>query len=300
MTSFDIGASESNAHRTNPDINTGTAYTEAQWYGRALERLTGIIAFGLPLVLLLFWSINDTCPIDSISHSYFRPGAGDIFLISLAIVGTVLLAYRGENAWEKTVARVGGIAAFGVAVFPTGGRGCQGSEMTAQIIARLQFQPGETAGTETYAIVAEDVSLNDRLRWFDLSAYIGNFDLHYLSAGILFIALTILCYSFMKAKGSQKVNDMPTTAKRNRNMVYLVCLVSMIICLGMLVLYVVFSDNPAFHAMWVGQNLTFWFELWALFAFGIAWIVRGRLIPNFPGFVELRDPRDEAAVRHGG
>ena len=82
---------------------------------RTLRLLVGGISFALPWVVLIFSSF---IPLSSISASY-HTGARDIFVGSLFMIGTLLVAYQGHEPIENWIANLGAVAAIVAALFPT-------------------------------------------------------------------------------------------------------------------------------------------------------------------------------------
>jgi len=82
---------------------------------RTLRLLVGIVTFALPLFVLIFSSFT---PLSSISVSY-HTGARDIFVGSLFMIGTLLIAYRGYDPIENRIANLGAAAAIVAALCPT-------------------------------------------------------------------------------------------------------------------------------------------------------------------------------------
>ena len=83
---------------------------------RTLRLTVGIVAMGLPLaVYLVTFTITS-----SISASY-HTDARDVFVGLLFVIGALFLAYHGhkENKLEKWISKIGAIAAFCAALFPT-------------------------------------------------------------------------------------------------------------------------------------------------------------------------------------
>ncbi|HWE90184.1 MAG TPA: DUF998 domain-containing protein [Pseudonocardiaceae bacterium] len=84
-----------------------------------LRQAIGVIGIGLPIVLIvgyLLWPQHAI--LASISGYYYSPLRG-VFVGSMCAVGVFLLSYRGTEVFEDIVADVAGVAAIGVALFPT-------------------------------------------------------------------------------------------------------------------------------------------------------------------------------------
>lgn len=94
-----------------------------------LRRIVGSIGFGLPIALLVSsLAIGDICPsISQFYYSFMR----DVFVGSMCIIGLFLLSYGGykkeedERISDRTLGIITGVAAIGLALFPTTGQGLQ-------------------------------------------------------------------------------------------------------------------------------------------------------------------------------
>ena len=83
---------------------------------RTLRLTVGIVAMGLPLAVYL----STLTITSSISASYYTD-ARDVFVGLLFVIGALFLAYYGhkDNLLEKWISRIGAIAVFCAAIFPT-------------------------------------------------------------------------------------------------------------------------------------------------------------------------------------
>ena len=85
---------------------------------RALRTSMGLICLGLPIALILGgWVIDRPGILSSIS-AYYYSSMRDVFVGSLCAAGVFLLSYR-FTLLDDLLADVAGIAAFGIALFPT-------------------------------------------------------------------------------------------------------------------------------------------------------------------------------------
>lgn len=91
--------------------------------------------------------------------------------------------------------------------------------------------------------------------------------IHYVAAACLFSILTVFCFIFFRKDTQGKAGG-----KGRRSKVYFSCGVIMSLCMIGLVLNLleVFGDIP---------NIVYWLESFALYAFGVAWIVSGKMVP---------------------
>jgi uncharacterized membrane protein len=97
--------------------------------------------------------------------------------------------------------------------------------------------------------------------------------IHYVCAVSFFCALAYFClFLFTKTK-----SDQPATAmKLIRNKIYRICGYAMIVCLILIFIYQIWliSIIPGLASF----NPVFWLESFALWAFGISWVVKGEMI----------------------
>jgi len=93
----------------------------------------GILAFMLP-IFLYYGNRTSECFRDSISHSYYIPFWGDVFVATTCSVGLFLMFYRGQSRPERYLAAFGGLCAMVVALQPTNGSGCD------DVIAASRFR----------------------------------------------------------------------------------------------------------------------------------------------------------------
>lgn len=256
-----------------------------------LSFLVGLVALGLPFVLILGWRtgvfglVPHGCFYDSISHFYYARFLGDVFVAALSFIGAFLIAYRGESWKENVLATVAGIGAFGVALFPTTGRGCEDAMFSGR-------------GLVDFEVVSEKapVVIEPATRLGEFFALFENADmLHFGSAAVLFgfIAFYTL-FVFTREKEEDRIGGKLTIAKLWRNRIYYVS--------GGLILFSIFAMAlKAFFGeveFWKLYNLTFWFESLALWAFGVSWMVKGRFFRRFSSDL-LLDERDKTPEMNG-
>lgn len=188
---------------------------------RVLRLLVGSIAFALPCVV---WVISST-PLSSISASYHTE-ARDIFVGSLFMIATLLVAYQGHKPTENRIANLGAIAAIVAALCPTSCDSCQ-----TDLISGL----------------------------------------HLLAGAALFSTIGYFCLGPFRQRAKKKNNE----KAEQRVMVYTVCGSVIFAC----VLVIGIAQVPIATELRKAWLLTFWAELLAMWAFGIAWIVASKVIP---------------------
>lgn len=263
--------------RYQPD--PGFCYAEPRDYvldQQVLARLVGTVALGLPFVMLLGAAVA-TCFYDSISHFYYARFLGDVLVAALAFIGTFLIAYRGESRRENRLATLAGLAAFGIALFPTAGDGCDERRFSGRILADLEAE-SLTAPLRVEPAV-------DPGRFFELFAQAQT--IHFASAAALFAFLafyTFVVFTRVIEEEHLTAEGTLTPEKAARNRFYVGCGLVIVVSIAALGAYAVMG-----WSWWNDYNLTFWFEALALWAFGLSWMVKGR----FYGFF-LLDPRDRA------
>jgi len=238
----------------------------------------GIIAFIMPTLLYYSNRVSD-CFRDTISHTYYTPFWGDVFVALTSFVGLFLLFYRGQSKAERWLAIIAGISAVVVALVPTTGSGCE----TTFIYSRIFLLENDNGIVSSAFLPGKYFA-----------------QIHGIAAGVLFLMLTI--FSLFVFTATDETNpDQRKAGNRNkkiRNIIYAMTGVIMVTCLVLLALnkFFGFPDcdifnpeigiaKPALHcqaggyfssAFWDIYNLTFYVEWLALAAFGIAWFVKGR------------------------
>lgn len=262
-----------------PQVAATAVETEIQ---KRLAKLVGLVAFFLPVVLFA-GTLAGSCFRDSISHFYYAQFLGAVFVGMLVFIGGFLIAYTGEHWLEDLGSVVAGVGAFLVAVFPTTGDGCERmSEFHARVFVNV------TAGDPpTLAAIAER-------GFFVLFPRVEN--LHAWGAAILFTYLALYCW-FVLARvvpERHKAGGRLIETKYRRNILYRTCALVILACVATLGLKVALG-SPGFVEGWNALNLTFYVETVALWAFGLAWWVKGRSVKA------LNDPpqAEAAAVTPG-
>jgi putative copper export protein len=87
---------------------------------QAIRKTIGWLGICLPFALVIVNAILNSERIwqESISHYYYTIATG-LFVGSLCAVGLFLISYRGFGPADNRASTIAGIAAFGVALFPT-------------------------------------------------------------------------------------------------------------------------------------------------------------------------------------
>jgi hypothetical protein len=133
---------------TRPDLDDGDLQRVNYLRSYLLMRaVIGFIGIGLPVALLLGDGLflAGEMPRGSLS-AYYHTGMRDVFVGSLCTVAVFLITYMVFHYnWDNVLSILAGIAALGVAVFPTGGN----SPLTP-----LQDRVGETAVSRIHFLSA--------------------------------------------------------------------------------------------------------------------------------------------------
>ncbi len=238
-----------------------------------VSRGVGFVAIALPIGCLLAALIGLIPPDDiqnSISHFYYTPIMGDFFVGCLFFNGILLMFMfhtngRPVTGWsrlsstESFLMRFAGFAAIMIAVFPT--QGPSDSYGDAELLR--VFVEG-AAGTVVFEIGA--------LGW------IADFPWHYIFKILMFVILayfTTFVFTRDHKTGLDEKPSAPTPNKLRRNVCYHllgVAIIASILLIGVGKMGWFGSVNQ-----WDAYNGTFIFEGIALLAFGLAWLIKGRL-----------------------
>ncbi|MDQ2090672.1 hypothetical protein [Marimonas arenosa] len=223
-----------------------------------LRRSIGLIGVGLPILLLAGVALFGVAMQDSISEFFFTP-MREVFVLTLTGIGVFLINYyghdpeRGDLLTDWRVSTTAGVTALGVALIPTfcGPEAC--------------YRP---------------LSLLDGL----ISSDMLQSALHFGSAGLFLTALAVMCLKlFTKTDRAS-----PGRHKLRRNRLYRACgwtIVAMVA--GLFVFKLLLRDiGRSWDAAW---HFTFWAESVAVWAFGIAWLVKGEAMARTLTFLHGRD-----------
>ena len=240
---------------------------EALFRQRRLALGVGLVALFLtPAVIWIDRATGAACDGFrlSVSHYYYEPVAGTVFVMALAFIGALLLAYRGENALDGLLSTAAGIAAAAVALLPTEGPGC------------TRLGPLDVRAA-TEAVIAPDgvIAANP----LDFST--AGVDLaHLIAAGILMV--TLIYFSaviFTRVRPMDRAGGDPngplTPQKRLRNAIYIAAALAMVAGVA-LVFRPAGSTVLGIPSVVAGEGL-------AMLAFGISWLVKGRILGRWLG-----------------
>ncbi len=222
-----------------------------------LRKAIGLIGFLLPTSLLVAVLVFGVPMQNSISEFFFTP-MRDVFVLTLSGIGVFLITYYGHDPeagdllTDWRVSTTAGVTALAVALIPTM---CDASEC---------YTP---------------LTLFDRLIGSDTLQNI----LHFGAAGIFLTALALMCLKLFTK--SDRANPGPRKARRN--LIYRVCgwtILAMVAAL--FVVKLLLGDRWGWDAAW---HFTFWAEAIAVWAFGIAWLVKGEAMAGAMTFLHAPD-----------
>lgn len=231
---------------------------------RILISIIGLTAILLPPTLVI---VDNYAPFpcfrSSLSHYYYSQRSGVIFVMTLAFIGTLLSAYRAEAKSVRRLAIVAGVAGLLVATFPTEGPGCTVDAFNARIFGVVEASS---------PIVAFKTA-------FQLFPGVGK--IHYSAAFVLFAIMFYFCAVVFRRPGAKDRHpdtDALLPVKVARNRIYAAC--ALVIAAAMIVMGL--SQLEALKHLF-SQRVILYGEWAALFAFGVAWLVKGRLFDTSLG-----------------
>lgn len=202
-----------------------------------LRKAVGVLGMLLPLLLFSgYFLFERGCSFPpSISHFYYTD-LGNLFVGTLSAVSLFMFSYNGHDKNDKIAAKIAGLFALLVAMFPT--------------------------DFGTYA----DMSCS---RFVDGEGKVSNV-IHYISATILFA--TFAFFSLVLFTKTNKPGPMKKT-KRTRNGVYKICGWVIVFCIAGIAV-VSFAPGNMYEKI-KDFKPTFVLETIALLAFGFSWLIKG-------------------------
>jgi len=203
-----------------------------------LRMLVGILGVALPIVLLVWKLFIDGSLPDSISASYaYR--TRDALVGFLFVIGWILFAYKGYEKMDSIAGKLACIFALGVALFPCTAEGWQ---------PKVHY----TCATCMFAILA----------FFSI---------------FLFTKTRTSPEGFWPTVKSfrlraERKGETLEREKRNRNKLYIACGIIILVCMVMIPIYNIFWQ----HTVLANIKPVFWLETFIIWAFGLAWFVKGK------------------------
>lgn len=208
-----------------------------------LRWLVGSLGMLLPLLLwlILYFGNSLQTPLDSISH-YFYTRASSVFIIVVSLLAIFLLVYKGYELIDFILSTIAGICALLLLYFPTNNITCKTLQECESILTKF---PPE----------------NEKFRSI----------FHFTMAGMFLGSLALMSiFLFTKKEGDKDGFVIPEL--KGEKIIFVVCGVLMLLSMLMIA-------TNCFGAFTIDEfndkNLTFWFEVVALEAFGFSWFVKG-------------------------
>jgi len=204
-----------------------------------LRQLIGYVGILMPITIKLGAYWYEGIPSSESISAYYYTGMRDVFVGTLVGVGALLVCYRGPSLLDDVVTNVAGLAAIAAALLPLN------PSYDPVILARFP----STATDQCYASH-------------------GPLGYHVYAVATFSLLTAYLAYFRFPLLSGPTV----TKQKLQRNKVYRVCAIVMVVC---------------FCAVaWLkGRSPTasiFWPETTAIAAFGIAWLIKGQAILKDP------------------
>ncbi len=202
-----------------------------------IRKAIGWLGIALPVVVYLgTWLFGGYSLLKPSISDYYYTVTGGVLVGVLSAVALFLFTYKGPAPIDGILSGIAAVFALGVALFPCN---ITGHDYRGIIICR------------------DDDTVRNTI--------------HYVSASGFFIVLSVMSlWLFRRTHPGQK----PKGQKKNRNNVYLVCGIIMLLAMAVILSLKVFHLGVRL-ADW---HLTYWCELVALWAFGTSWLVKGEMI----------------------
>jgi hypothetical protein len=204
-----------------------------------LRKSVGILGIFLPIVLIFGVKFLSSCNILQDSISdYYYTKMGHYMTGTLCAVSLFMFSYKGYGPKDYWAGKAASLFALGVAFFP-----CSNYyPLSACKVLLLK-------GDDTINII------------------------HFTSAALLFLTLAFFSLVLFTKRSSH-----PTKRKLQRNIVYKIC--GIIILLSIILIFL-YSVIPSLHDKFKEYKPIFWLEFLALEAFGISWLTKGEaLLPD--------------------
>lgn len=207
------------------------------WSYLLVRSVIGVLGLALPVLLIAAdnW-LGDGRAVRGSLSAYYHSGARDVFVGTLFMTGIFLIAYKVfSKSWENAMSFLAGIAALGVALFPTGLPKAEESRLTP-----LQQSLGESVVTP----------------------------IHFTSAFVFIAMLGGICCLFAKRENKRDHEEPAEQRKRGfwGPFHYL--------CAGVILLSVLYVALTKWFGLWQGHSLLIG-EVAAVAAFGASWLAKG-------------------------
>jgi len=215
-----------------------------------LRKSIGLLGVVLPFVLASGTFLFDGCAeiLDSIS-AYYHTCMRNVFVGVLCAIAVFFISYKGYNRQDYWANKLAGLFALGIALSPTA---------TA---VKLKNLPPENIKEAFMACEMPEINS---------SIWVDRF--HLIFAALFFLTLIYITWFLFTKTDQLHMSE----EKRKRNMVYRCSAITMLSCLVLIAIYLLWLKfkYPTLDEM----DPIFWLESIALVAFGSAWLTKGEMI----------------------
>lgn len=221
-----------------------------------LRMAVGVIGIALPFALVIGENLRDRLArhalprvdreiIEVSISAYFHTGMRDVFVGSLCAIAVFLLCYKGYQRIDNLVANAAGVAALGVALFPTPEESREAPEAGSPIHDTITLFSGWNAADPLL---------------------VGG--IHFASAALFLILLAAMSlFLFTRSDPAAR----PNPWKEQRNFIYRICGVVILLCIASIAI----AKLLLTEAVERSTSIVFWFEATAVIAFGVSWFTKG-------------------------
>lgn len=217
-------------------------YVQSYLLTRAIVGFLGIL---LPLVFIIgeAFFLDGTVQVRGSISAYYHTAMRDIFVAGLCVTGFLLMTYMSgqTNTWDFRLSLVAGVAVLGVALFPTG-------------------RPDLASGAPACGITPVPAGCSAIQQELGETLVAG---IHFASAVIFIVALGALAFFF--AYREERYNDNIQLANLLRACGVIIFAAIAWVGIGGFLNATIWGLTP----LYVGEVLSVW-------AFGVAWLVKGR------------------------
>jgi hypothetical protein len=234
-----------------------------------LRKLIGWMGVTLPIVVylgnwLIFTHQVGSCliPSSNVPYSlsgYYYTHMRGVFTGTFWALGLFLVAYNGYEIWDQVVTTFAGLAAIGIATFPT-----------APPTKFLAEQAG-TCGPRIPVTYTSSMHQS------------GVSYVHQGSLFVLLATLFVMALRFTKTDKAAQKTEQELRRKKRNNRFYVISAVGIFAGgVGALIQNFLTATQKA-QTPWL-----FWFEMVAIFSFGLAWFVKGEALTPVARFMRAR------------
>ncbi len=241
----------------------------------SLRKAVGVIGILLPIILIVGNSFYyGAIDVQHAISAYYHTFMGDVFVGVICLISAILLTYRGKDL-DYIWLRLAAILALIVAFFPTR------PENTVQDI--IDHATTQCAEQRTCEHIYQGLNWGIHTAECQLPAHFSHTmieKIHFIAAVLFFIILAyvILCL-FTKSEHSKEAIRTIHLQKKKRNRIYYICGTVIIVALLAGLVYFLMAGKETTQDEWVNQwNPIFWIESICLWAFGVAWLVKGQAV----------------------